>query len=146
MPVASAPRSPDERTEPKPRAIEPPPKPNPVEAKPPKEEPAESKPVEEKPPLPPSPPSVPKPAPPPPVEEKPEDEPADDPSAPARVTGAIAYPAPGQTSVPLWFPGNEIPDPLPEAKNKLAGFPITLQFPLRTRVQSVRASLYQGRA
>src|SRR5262249_26443640 len=46
-----------------------------------------------------------------------------DPPPPAvEVTGAIAYPPPGQMRVPLWFPGNETPDPLPEAKNKLAGY------------------------
>jgi uncharacterized protein YkwD len=38
---------------------------------------------------------------------------------------AIVYPAPGQRRVSLWFPGNEIPDPLPETKEKMAGYPIT---------------------
>ncbi len=54
---------------------------------------------------------------------------------------AIVYPAPGQLRVPLWFPGNEIPDPLPEAKEKLAGYPITLTFPPRTRIENVAAHL-----
>jgi len=59
----------------------------------------------------------------------------------ASVTGAIVYPVPGQARVPLWFPGNETPDPLPEAKIKLAGYPITLTFPLGMRVDSVTAKL-----
>jgi uncharacterized protein YkwD len=57
------------------------------------------------------------------------------------VSGAIAFPAPGQTRVPLWFPGNEVPDPLPEATNKLAGYPITVMFAPRTRVEGVVAHL-----
>jgi uncharacterized protein YkwD len=59
----------------------------------------------------------------------------------APVTGAIVYPAPGQVRVPLWFPGNETPDPLPQTKDKLAGYPITLIFPPRTRVQDAAAHL-----
>lgn len=59
----------------------------------------------------------------------------------ANVTEAIVYPAPGQIRVPLWFPGNETPDPLPEAKNKLAGFPLTLTFPPLTRLDGVSARL-----
>jgi uncharacterized protein YkwD len=145
MPVSSAPRSQDKHTQPKPSTVEPPSKSEtkPVEEKPTREKHAEKKPVEDKPPIPIPRPSVPKPAPPPPppVEEKHEDEPVEDPPAAAVVSGAIAYPAPGQTRIPLWFPGNEVPDPLPLATNKLAGFPITLQFPLRTRVQDVSAHL-----
>lgn len=57
------------------------------------------------------------------------------------VTGAIVYPAPGQKRVPLWFPGNETPDPLPEAKDKLAGYPITVMFPRRASIASVTAHL-----
>ncbi len=59
----------------------------------------------------------------------------------ASVTGAVVYTAPGQTRVPLGFPGNETPDPLPEATNKLAGYPITLTFPPGTPVESVTAHL-----
>jgi uncharacterized protein YkwD len=143
--VTPAPPSQDKSTKQKPNAIEPLAKSETklVKAKPPKEEPAAKKPVDEKPPIPLPPPSVPKPPPPlpPAVQEQNEVEPEDDPPGPATVTGAIAYPAPRQTRVPLWFPGNEIPDPLPEATNKLAGFPITLQFPPRTRVESVTARL-----
>ncbi|MHB1423015.1 MAG: CAP domain-containing protein [Gemmataceae bacterium] len=59
----------------------------------------------------------------------------------APVTGAIAYPAPGQMRVPLWFPGNETPDPLPQTRDKLAGYPITLIFPPRTRLEDAAAQL-----
>jgi uncharacterized protein YkwD len=65
----------------------------------------------------------------------------DPPPPPANVTGAIVYPAPGQMRVPLWFPGNETPDPLPEAKNKLAGYPVTLAFPPGKRIDSATARL-----
>lgn len=57
------------------------------------------------------------------------------------VTGAIVYPAPGQSRVSLWFPGNETPDPLPQTKDKLAGYPITLIFPQGTRIQQAAAHL-----
>jgi uncharacterized protein YkwD len=59
----------------------------------------------------------------------------------AKVTGSVVSPAPGQTRVPLWFPGNETPDPLPEAKIKLAGYPITLTFSPGTRLDAVAARL-----
>ncbi|MGH7223548.1 MAG: CAP domain-containing protein, partial [Gemmataceae bacterium] len=57
------------------------------------------------------------------------------------IKGAIVYPVPAQSRVPLWFPGNETPDPLPDAVNKLAGFPITLTFPPRSRLETVTAHL-----
>lgn len=57
------------------------------------------------------------------------------------VMGAIAYPAPGQNRVSLWFPGNETPDPLPQTKDKLAGYPITLLFPPQTRIEKAAAHL-----
>jgi uncharacterized protein YkwD len=57
------------------------------------------------------------------------------------VEGVIVYPAHRQTRVPLWFPGHETPDPLPQAKDKLAGFPITITFPRDLRVDSVTARL-----
>jgi uncharacterized protein YkwD len=53
------------------------------------------------------------------------------------VKDAIVYPAPGQVRVPLWFPGNETPDPLPQTKEKLAGYPITLTFPPQARLENV---------
>jgi uncharacterized protein YkwD len=63
------------------------------------------------------------------------------PAEKASVSGAVVYPAAKQTRVPLWFPGNETPDPLPEAKIKLAGYPITLTFPRNTRLDAVTARL-----
>jgi uncharacterized protein YkwD/DNA-directed RNA polymerase subunit RPC12/RpoP len=57
------------------------------------------------------------------------------------IQGAIVYPVPAQPRVPLWFPGNETPDPLPDAADKLAGFPITLTFPPSTRIETVTAHL-----
>ena len=48
--------------------------------------------------------------------------------------GAVLVPASRQTGVPLAFPGNEIPDPLPHTKDKLTGFPITATFPARLPV------------
>jgi uncharacterized protein YkwD len=46
----------------------------------------------------------------------------------------VLYPTPRQAAVPLVFPGNEIPDPLPRARNKLAGYPITVTFPSEMKV------------
>jgi uncharacterized protein YkwD len=63
------------------------------------------------------------------------------PSEETRVSDAIVYPAPGQTRVSLWFPGNETPDPLPQTKDKLAGYPITMIFPPQTRLEDVVAHL-----
>jgi uncharacterized protein YkwD len=40
----------------------------------------------------------------------------------------VFYPVHRQKDVPLAFPGNEVPDPLPLAKIKLAGYPITATF------------------
>jgi uncharacterized protein YkwD len=51
----------------------------------------------------------------------------------------ILYPSPGQGGVALSFPGNEIPDPLPNATDKLAGFPITVTFPGPARIPDSRA-------
>lgn len=56
-------------------------------------------------------------------------------------TDPVLYPTPTQRDVPLAFPGNEIPDPLPDAKNKLAGFPITITFPGTPRIPDSRATL-----
>lgn len=56
--------------------------------------------------------------------------------------GVVIYPADGQKSVPVAFPGNEIPDPLPEAKfGSPAGYPITLTFPVNSKVRDVQATL-----
>ena len=56
--------------------------------------------------------------------------------------GVVIYPADGQKSVPVAFPGNEIPDPLPKAKfGQPAGYPITLIFPANVEVKGVQATL-----
>lgn len=47
---------------------------------------------------------------------------------------ASIYPAGGQGDVPLYFSGNEVPDPLPELTDKRVGYPITVQFPAGQRV------------
>jgi uncharacterized protein YkwD len=54
---------------------------------------------------------------------------------------AVLYPAPGQTGVPLAFPGNELPDPIPQAKEKLAGYPVTVTLPHSARVAGGEAWL-----
>ncbi|MGH7225526.1 MAG: hypothetical protein ACRELF_20095, partial [Gemmataceae bacterium] len=63
------------------------------------------------------------------------------PMATTPITGALVYPAPGQTRVPLWFPGNEVPDPLPDTKDKVAGYPVTITFPPRQHPKEVTAHL-----
>jgi uncharacterized protein YkwD len=52
----------------------------------------------------------------------------------------ICYPIPNQKDVPLEFTG-EVPDPIPEAKGKPAGFPITVTFPRGQSVKQVSAVL-----
>jgi uncharacterized protein YkwD len=56
-------------------------------------------------------------------------------------TRAILFPGHRQTEVPVAFPGNEIPDPLPEAKEKLAGYPVTLTFPPRVPIREASARM-----
>jgi uncharacterized protein YkwD len=53
----------------------------------------------------------------------------------------VIYPADGQKDVPLAFPGNEVPDPIPQAKEKKAGYPVTVTFPRGVKVQQVAAKL-----
>ena len=53
----------------------------------------------------------------------------------------VIYPQDGQDRVPLAFPGNEFPDPIPDAKAKVAGYPITVMFRAGTRVTDVSAGL-----
>jgi uncharacterized protein YkwD len=53
----------------------------------------------------------------------------------------LLYPLPGQDNVPPAYPGNEIPDPIPEAPVKRAGFPITATFPPFTPVRRLTARL-----
>src|SRR5262249_13872728 len=56
----------------------------------------------------------------------------------------VCYPAPDQVRVPLVFPGNETPDPLPDTQDKNAGYPVTLTFAPRTSVRQVKAELREG--
>jgi uncharacterized protein YkwD len=58
----------------------------------------------------------------------------------------IVYPIDGQTAVPLEYPGNEVPDPIPEAEQKRAGYPVTVTFPRGATVKSATASLRAGGA
>jgi len=51
------------------------------------------------------------------------------------------YPVDKQRDVPLTFPGNEVPDPIPDAKQKIAGFPITVLFPWSMPAKSVKVRL-----
>jgi uncharacterized protein YkwD len=53
----------------------------------------------------------------------------------------VCFPPNGQQEVPLVFPGNETPDPLPQTEDKMAGYPVTLTFAPRTLVRNVRADL-----
>jgi uncharacterized protein YkwD len=55
--------------------------------------------------------------------------------------GPVLYPGPAQAGVPLLFPGNEIPDPLPHTKEKLTGYPITVTFPGHLKLTSAAATL-----
>ena len=51
-------------------------------------------------------------------------------------SGAGIYPVDGQAEVPLAFPANEVPDPIPQAKGRAAGYPITVTFPARSRIRA----------
>jgi uncharacterized protein YkwD len=55
--------------------------------------------------------------------------------------GAVVYPAPGQRDIPLTFPGNELPDPVPDTKDKVGGFPVTVTFRPRQAVRNASATL-----
>lgn len=54
---------------------------------------------------------------------------------------AIVYPIPDQKDVPHAFPGNEIPNPVPELKRLTAGYPITITFPKESTVRKAKATL-----
>jgi uncharacterized protein YkwD len=62
------------------------------------------------------------------------DRPADD---------AVIYPAAGQTAVPLYYPGDESPDAVPDQKERVrpSGFPITVSFPSGNHVKDAAAAL-----
>ncbi len=64
-------------------------------------------------------------------------------AAPAPAGEAVLYPNDGQTRVPLYFPGLEVPDPVPDApvKGAAAGFPITTTFPAKAPVKAAEAWL-----
>ncbi len=53
----------------------------------------------------------------------------------------MLFPADGQTDVPRGFPGNEVPDPVPLSKDRLAGFPVTATFPARSKVRKASGRL-----
>ncbi|MBI1916609.1 MAG: hypothetical protein HYS12_18025 [Planctomycetes bacterium] len=53
----------------------------------------------------------------------------------------LLYPAEGQQDVPRVYESGEQPDPIPESKDRQAGFPITAMFPARTKVDGVTAAL-----
>lgn len=58
--------------------------------------------------------------------------------------GPALYPVEGQVDVPLSFPGNEVPDPVPQAKGRAAGFPITVTFPQGSRIREATGRLSDG--
>ena len=63
-------------------------------------------------------------------------------AAPTPADGAVVYPGDGQTRVGLFFPGAEVPDPLPQLSVKAAaGFPITVTFPSKAVVKAAEAHL-----
>jgi uncharacterized protein YkwD len=56
-------------------------------------------------------------------------------------TAVVIYPADGQKDVPLAYPGTELPDPIPQATQKRAGYPVTFTFPRDAAVEDVTAHL-----
>ncbi|MFO0863583.1 MAG: CAP domain-containing protein [Gemmataceae bacterium] len=57
----------------------------------------------------------------------------------------VLYPVPDQSDVPLHFPpGGEVPDPIPEDKDKKAGYPITLFFPYESPLVGATGRLEDG--
>jgi uncharacterized protein YkwD len=56
-------------------------------------------------------------------------------------TSVVIYPADGQKDVPTLYPGTELPDPIPQATQKRAGYPVTLTFPRGAAVEDVTAKL-----
>ena len=59
-------------------------------------------------------------------------------------TAVVIYPADGQKDVPLTYPGTELPDPIPQATQKRAGYPVTVTFPRAAAVEDVTARLAAG--
>jgi uncharacterized protein YkwD len=60
-------------------------------------------------------------------------------------TAVVIYPADGQKDVPLAYPGTELPDPIPQATQKRAGYPVTVTFPRTAAVEDVTARLSAGK-
>jgi uncharacterized protein YkwD len=56
----------------------------------------------------------------------------------------IIYPPDGRKDVPLAYPGTELPDPIPQATRKRAGYPVTIAFPSGVPVREVSARLTTG--
>ena len=56
-------------------------------------------------------------------------------------TAVVIYPADGQKDVPVVYPGTELPDPIPQATQKRAGYPVTVTFPRGAAVEDVTARL-----
>ncbi|HVS38156.1 MAG TPA: CAP domain-containing protein [Gemmataceae bacterium] len=61
--------------------------------------------------------------------------------SPAPSDGVVIYPVDGQEGVPTAFPGHEVPDPIPEAKGGVAGYPATATFPPQVAVRKAHATL-----
>jgi uncharacterized protein YkwD len=61
--------------------------------------------------------------------------------APADSPTVMQYPADQETGVPLAFPGNEVPDPIPDAKQRIAGYPITVTFPSNVRIEQAAGQI-----
>lgn len=64
-----------------------------------------------------------------------------DPHTRAPRTDVVIVPADGATNVPRAFSGDELPNPIPDDADGLAGYPITVSFPPSARVQDVRVEL-----
>jgi hypothetical protein len=62
---------------------------------------------------------------------------------PKQVLKETSYPADGQKDVPLAY-APEVPDPIPEHKDKPAGYPITVTFPDDKVVKDVTGTLVDG--
>jgi uncharacterized protein YkwD len=58
----------------------------------------------------------------------------------------LLYPADGQEGVPTTYEGGESPDPIPQGKDRQAGYPVTVFFPREASVTGVTAELTQDGA
>jgi hypothetical protein len=58
-----------------------------------------------------------------------------------RTEQVVVFPGEGQKNVPLALQRGETPDPIPEDKDKQAGYPITITFPLGSMVREATATL-----